>query len=107
MDAREVLLRHVSALVTETADITLFENDSPDEHEKIEVDLYRYLAVNCERKARETEAFLASLRGTGGLNDHRVRSGLHRRTDLDAQHAALSECERNDNEVIRHGRSGI
>jgi hypothetical protein len=61
MDAREILLRHVSAIVSETADIILFNSDSPREHEKIEADLYRYLAANCEKKAKETEKFLASL----------------------------------------------
>jgi hypothetical protein len=47
MDAREILLRHISALVAEGADIICFNGDSPREHEKIEADLHRYLSANC------------------------------------------------------------
>ncbi len=54
IDLNLVLVRQVSALVRETANI-LCDSPEPSEVLLVEAHLYRLLAVNCEEKARMAE----------------------------------------------------
>jgi hypothetical protein len=54
IDLNLVLVRQVSALVRETANI-LCDSPEPSEVLLVEAHLYRLLAVNCEGKARMAE----------------------------------------------------
>jgi hypothetical protein len=61
IDLRVVLVRQVSALVSETANI-LCDSPEPSEVMRVEANLYRLLVVNCEEKARMAEEMGAQAR---------------------------------------------